>query len=63
MRVIDHDCPPSEIEITPAVLNAGAEQLSLDVVDDLRAGTVTRWSVAEAVFRAMLRVYRATGPT
>ena len=44
-----------EDEITPEMVEAGAAELNLDTVDDLRDGTVTRWSVAEAVFRAMLR--------
>ena len=52
-----------EIEITAEMIEAGAQELNGDVVDDLRDGTITRWAVVETVFRAMLRVSRATQST
>ncbi len=47
----------TEIEITPEMIEAGAMCIDYDAMDDLRDGIVTRWDLAEAVFREMLRVY------
>jgi cold shock CspA family protein len=48
-----------EIEITPEMIEAGAQELDVFVAQDLAEGFITRWEVAEAVYRAMLRVARS----
>ncbi len=52
--------PDAEIAITKEMLEAGATELDNDVVDNLRDGFTTRHTVAECVFRAMLRASCAT---
>ena len=50
--------PEDEIEMSPAVIDAGLEKLSPRVVIDLRDGWIRPSVVVESVFRAMLLVYR-----
>jgi hypothetical protein len=55
----DRQAGADDIEITPEMIKAGAEELNGFVAQDLADGFITRWEVAEAVHRAMLRVARS----
>jgi hypothetical protein len=49
---------PDEIEVTPAMVEAGIDFLSPRVIVDLRDGWIRPSVVAAGVFRAMLRASR-----
>lgn len=49
-----------EIEVTEKMITAGADELDLDTAQNLLEGFTDRRTVAECVFRAMLRASCAT---
>jgi hypothetical protein len=51
-----------DIEVTPEMIEAGAEELDAFVAQDLAEGFLNRWGVAEAVYRAMRRAALSKKP-
>lgn len=53
---------PCEMELPPEVVEAGADELDAFTAQDLLQGFISRHTVAESVFRAMLRAAYAMPP-